>query len=85
MWYNFIFVSYYYLVEVFLVKCQSGGVKDDFLLNLYTDGYDEVIGELGELRGRLSHGWSSILSCRCRLEVLVLLRTLIWGLIQSIN
>jgi hypothetical protein len=50
MWYNLIFISYYYLVEKFLVGYKSGCVKDDFLLNLYDEGVEDVLSEMYELK-----------------------------------
>lgn len=50
MWYNFIFINFYYLVEKFLIDYKSDSVKEDYLFKVYADGFEDVLAELDTLR-----------------------------------
>ena len=50
MWYNFIYLHYYYLVEKFLDDYKHERVKGDFLMEIYKDGIEDILGELDTLK-----------------------------------
>ena len=55
MWYNFIYLHYYYLVEKFLddYKNKDESVEADYLMEIYVEGIDDILAELDTLKSNL--------------------------------